>query len=122
MSTPSKILAAILTIVVVVALSVAAYQLGWWLQEDSVNRTTAIDQNSLSVQETARTVVSDVAAQVAEIEAEVLENPANAAALRAQAEAVATRGCDRVEVIRGPVSSNIADFAFTYCNVTLEVQ
>lgn len=121
MSKAGIALTAIIGVIVIVVISVGGYLGGWWLKEDAVNRTTDIDQNSLSVQSTARTVISDTAAEVAKLETLVVTDPTNAAVYTSQINAISRRGCDRVIVIRGPVSTDIADFAFTYCNVTLEV-
>ena len=71
MSTTSKVLAAIGGTILVIVLAVAAWQGGWWLKEESTNRTTGIANESLARQQARVDEVLDKAGTIAEIDVQI---------------------------------------------------
>lgn len=46
MKTTKAVVTVLVTVILVAAVSIGAYKLNWWLKEDSVNRTSQINQDS----------------------------------------------------------------------------
>ena len=95
-------------VVLLAVIGVGIYLGGWWVTEDSTNRQTGVDNRTLVVQQTSREEVLDAIVAMED-------------ATPGQAQAIAERACSSAGRIYGPVSSSIAAFALTNCNIDLEV-
>lgn len=91
-------------------LAVGAYQLGWWIKEDSVNRTAEIRRDSFERQETLRDELVDQADDIARVDVQ-LTNPTlpdeTGAALRGQRAAMVRQLCSLAADITGDTTPTI---------------
>lgn len=106
-SVAAGILATIGTILVIGLVVVGGYLGGWWLQEDAVNRTAQINQNSYGRQVA---LVDDITRKYAEIQNPNLPEP--------QKQAIVTEMCVDFGFLTGKVqiNPNIANYLNTECN------
>ena len=85
----------VLVIVVVAAFSVVAWQGGWWLREESVNRSAEIREDSFARQTALLGEVIDLNRDVANIDVQLLSaTTEQAPVLRAQRKAIVNQMCD----------------------------
>lgn len=111
------VLATILGIIVIAALAVGGWQLGWWLKSETVNRNTAIANESLARQQALRTDVIHKYDDIMNIDVQIAQAPEQAAVLNAQRKAEVTQLCDsyRQMTDRLNVDANIQTFTAKEC-------
>jgi len=92
MDTPlGKVLAVLGTLLLVAALAVAGWQLGWWMNEQSTNRTTGIANDSLARQQGLLEDATDKAADIRDIDVQLETTSSDA--IRAQRIAIVDQFC-----------------------------
>ncbi len=95
MSVLGKILAVVVGVALLVGLAVGGWQLGWWLKEESTNRTTGIANESLARQQARVDEVLDKAETIADIDVQLVQvTPEQAEVIEAQRAAVVEQFCD----------------------------
>lgn len=95
MKSLSVVLGVLLAILLLALLAVGGWQLGWWLKEESTNRTTGIANESLARQQARLDEVLDKAETIADIDVQVvLVTPEQAKPILAQRAAVVEQFCD----------------------------
>lgn len=97
----SAALATLLTVaglIVVVAVIVGGYQLGWWLTGNAVNRSAKINRQSYDVQQTYLEKARDDIALVRAIDVQIADkrNADDVDQLTAQRTATVTQTCDAI--------------------------
>jgi hypothetical protein len=106
METAGKIALSILGIIVIAALAVGAWQLGWFVKEKNVERSAHIYRQSYANQERLREDISEKITAVATIESEYKslswpEEKEEIQALESQARAITNITCHDAEQISG---------------------
>lgn len=103
----TAVLATILGLVLVVALIIGGWQLGWWLKKETVNRNAQINQGSYGRQVA---LVDDLTRKYAEVQNPNL--PEN------QKQAIVTEMCVDFGFLTGKVelNPNITNYLNTECN------
>lgn len=118
MNKTSIVLASILSLILLVAIAVGGYLGGWWLKEDSVNRTQNIRRGSFEYQETRRDEIVRQASNLTDLDV-ALANPDLTAeqkgAIRAQREAARTQLCNIASDISGNVSPDVTSIVNEEC-------
>lgn len=113
-----KALAALLVALILAGIAVGGYQLGWWLREESVNRTAEIQRDSFERQETLRDQIVAQADDLAVLDVQ-LTNPSlpdeTAAALQGQRIAMARQLCSLAADLVGDVTPTVADVIAEEC-------
>lgn len=107
METFSKVLVSISSVVILIGVIVGGYLLGWWLEEDSVNRQGEIRRDSFEVQETARDEVLRQWAEIEKINVDMADPDTSdelRAALLAQRSAAISQLCNVASDISGSVT------------------
>jgi hypothetical protein len=95
MNTATKVAAGIGAALLTVLVVVGGYQLGWWLQEQGVNRTTGIANDSLARQQALVDTVLDKAETITDIDVQLTQvSPDQADVLEAQRIAVLDQFCN----------------------------
>lgn len=107
-SVATGVLATILGLILVVAIGVGGYLGGWWLKEDSVNRTAQINQNSYQRQEALTAAVLD---DISEAQDPNLPEP--------QRKALIDQVCDNAAKLTGSIqiSFNAQQFIAQECGL-----
>jgi hypothetical protein len=102
--------------VVIVAVVLVGWNVGWWFTAQNVNRRAHITQNQYNTQEGYLSAISNDVANLDGIVAQEPGSP-NQAALRAQAEAVAGQACLEANLLTGsvPVPASMATWIKTNC-------
>lgn len=111
--------AVLLGLLVVAALAVGGWKLGWWMQEESTNRRTSIANDSLARQQALVDEVTDKAADLRRIDVQVTTaTPEQAAALNAQRAAIVDQFCSAYGGLtnRITVSASVAALASQECS------
>jgi aminoglycoside phosphotransferase (APT) family kinase protein len=94
MSVVGKVATALLAALIVVALAVAVWKGGWWVERESTNKRTAIANDSLARQQSLLDESVDTLADIRAIDAQVqFATPEQAKPLRAQRAALVTKFC-----------------------------
>lgn len=118
MSKATIVLASILGVILLVAIAIGGYLGGWWLKEDSVNRTQNIRRGSFEYQETRRDEIVRQAATLTDLDVTLANPDLNAeqkGAIRAQREAARTQLCNIASDISGDVSPDVASIVNEEC-------
>lgn len=94
MSTAGKVLSVLVAVILIVGLAVGGWHLGWWLKEESTNRTTSIAEDSLARQQALIEDATDKAADIRRIDVQVATaTPEQSKTLEAQRIAIVDQFC-----------------------------
>lgn len=119
MSTPTRVLVALAGVVLAVAVAIGGWQLGWWMNEESVNRTARISNDSYARQSALVDDVLDKHRTALDIDVQITTaTPEQASVLRAQRIAVVAQLCDSFGQIKTAVTvpTSVAAFASQECS------
>lgn len=115
-SVTGKVLAVLGTVLLVAALAVGGWQLGWWLNEESTNRTTGIANDSLARQQALLEDATDKAADIRNIDVQLETAPSDA--ISAQRVAIVDQFCQSYGGLTGrlQVPASVDALAAQECN------
>lgn len=108
MSVPGTIAAAIGAVVAVVVLSVAAWQLDWFVKEKNTDRQTQVTNNSIGRQQALQSAVLRQIATVRDIDTQE-QTPA----VIAQRKAIVTDICENAGMLTGSLTLPASAVEFT---------
>lgn len=92
---------------------VGAYQLGWWLEEDRVNREAEIDNDSYARQSALNDQVIDDYRTITDIDVQLSNaSEEQAKPLRAQRQAILNEFCDNYAQLTGTTSLSDSILAY----------
>lgn len=115
MNAVSKVIVGIAVAVLVVAVIVGGYLGGWWLNKDINNRQAHLNRTTFEQQTTYRDEMIRKIEDVRSIDAQIAENPDNAAELRAQRQAIVAIVCRDNTHINGGLDNDTASFVQEEC-------
>ncbi len=104
------VLAVILAIVLIIGISIGGYMLGWWIKEDTVNRTAQINQDSYGRQVALVDQINDDIREASDPDIP-----------KAQRQAIVNQICESAGFLTGKVqvSAPAANFIATECGIIL---
>ncbi len=118
METAKSVFVTIAGLVIVVAIVIGGYLLGWWLKGDAINREGEIRRDSFEVQETARDEILRQSVLIEQIEVDIA-NPeisdAQLKALTGQRKAAEVQLCNVASDITGSVTPAVDRVITRYC-------
>ncbi len=106
------------TIVLIAGLSIGGWQLGWWMQSYSVNRTAQIYQHGYGAQSAYSEELERLIVQIDGLDVQINDptTPADeVSALQAQKAAMVIQGCDIASKLTVTPPNNIQQFVSANC-------
>lgn len=117
MSKVSAVVGVLLGLVVLAAIAVGGWQLGWWLKGSAVNHNNHIVRSSYEFQQAQITDMNQLLSQIAGIDVQVRQQPQNVTALDSQKAALENQFCgDYASLNAIQVPANLRSFAGEACN------
>lgn len=114
-----KVIAGTVAVFAALALIVVGgWQAGWWFQQSATDHAAHINRSSYGNQQTLRDRISADLGVVTDISTQIVENPAEAAQLKAQRHAMVDKVCREAEQVTGDSLPN-DQVAFVSANCLL---
>lgn len=108
----------VLAILLLVGITIGGYQLGWWLNENAVNRTTSIANDSLARQQALAEKVSNTRDDITKLDVTIsTASPDVVPQLKAQRVALVDDMCQAYGGLTGRItlSPSVISFATEAC-------
>lgn len=99
-----------------VLVMVGGWWLHWWFVQADTNNAAHVNRSSFGFQQTLRDEVTQHLGDVADISTQIIENPAEAAQLKAQRTAIVNIVCGEANQVTGdPLPADQASFVAQNC-------
>lgn len=106
----------IATVLVIAALVLGGWWIGWWFKGQDINRESHLIRNGYANQQTLRDQITQNIGNVLAVTAQIAQDPAAAGALKAQRIAIVNIVCgDAAQVAGDQLGSDQAQFIKTNC-------
>ena len=110
----------VVTVVLIAAVTLAGWQIGWWFKNENANREAHLIRNGYSNQQTLREQVTKNIGDVLAIDTQIAQlgtsDPTTKAALSAQRKAIVGMVCQEAEQVSGdPLPSDQSQFVGVNC-------
>lgn len=119
MNAVKVVVGAVIALVVVAAIAVGGWQLGWWAQNSAVNHQAHIYANSYGTQTADIQEARNLATQISQVATQVVDPStptSEVGALRSQQVAMTSQACSIINNITpNLLPSDLATFASTNC-------
>lgn len=104
-------------LIVLAAIAVGGWQLGWWLKGSAVNHTNHIVRSSYEFQQAQITDMDQLLTQIGGIDVQITQQPQNAGPLKSQRAALESQFCNDYQSVTAiQIPSNLHAFAVEACS------